>query len=78
MQTAELTITENPATQVVTVTYPAELREQFVCAIKSLHQHREDPEYVHIKADQYLCQLLTSLGFSAGVEIFRALPKHYA
>lgn len=82
MQTAELTITENfiknPADNSITVTYPAELRLQFACALNSLYQYREDPEYLHIKADQYLCQLLTALGFSEGVEIFKALPKYYS
>ena len=37
-----------------------------------------DPEADHIKADELMCQLLTSLGYGKGVKIFREMYKWYS
>ena len=56
----------------------AELKLQFLCKLSSLRQFQEDPEYVHIKADALLCELLTQLGFSEVVDEYISLPKYYS
>lgn len=38
----------------------------------------DDPEADHIKADELMCQLLTSLGYGEGVKIFREMYKWYS
>ena len=37
-----------------------------------------DAEADHIKADELMCQLLTSLGYGEGVKIFREMYKWYS
>lgn len=38
----------------------------------------DDPEYVHGEMDDLLCEVLESLGYGEGVEIFRNTYKWYA
>ena len=38
----------------------------------------DDAEADHIKADELMCQLLTSLGYGEGVKIFRDMYKWYS
>ena len=38
----------------------------------------DDYELKHRYADEYLCQLLTNLGYPRGVRVFWRLPKWYA
>ena len=38
----------------------------------------EDIEDGHMKLDDYLCDVLESLGFKEGVDILRQTPKWYA
>lgn len=37
-----------------------------------------DPEIAHYEADVLMCELLTELGYSEGVEIFKEMYKWYA
>ena len=37
-----------------------------------------DEEADHVKADELMCQLLTSLGYGEGVKIFRDMDKWYS
>ena len=37
-----------------------------------------DPEADHIKSDELMCQLLTSLGYGEGVKIFKEMYKWYS
>lgn len=37
-----------------------------------------DAEADHVKADELMCQLLTSLGYGEGVKIFRDMYKWYS
>ena len=37
-----------------------------------------DEEADHVKADELMCQLLTSLGYGEGVKIFRDMHKWYS
>lgn len=37
-----------------------------------------DAEADHVKADELMCQLLTSLGYGEGVKIFRDMDKWYS
>lgn len=56
----------------------AELKIQILCKLAALREFQEDPEYVHIKADALLCELLAQLGFSEVVDEFISLPKYYS
>lgn len=38
----------------------------------------QDAEREHELADHLLCELLESLGYKEGVEVFRAMNKYYA
>ena len=37
-----------------------------------------DEEADHVKADELMCQLLTSLGYGEGIKIFRDMDKWYS
>lgn len=52
---------------------PAEFerRMKTVCEI-------EDPEERHAEADVLMCEVLISLGYQAGVEVFDKVEKWYA
>lgn len=38
----------------------------------------DDSETKHIKADELMCEVLKSLGYEVGVEIFEKMRKWYA
>lgn len=38
----------------------------------------DNPEEAHYKADVLMCELLTELGYSEGVEIFKEMYKWYS
>lgn len=37
-----------------------------------------DPEVCHMEMDDYILRVMESLGYKAGVQIFRTTPKWYA
>lgn len=41
-------------------------------------QYEDDPEVLHIKADELLCQALTKLGYHDGVKVFQSFTRWYA
>ena len=54
-------------------------REKALLALsEALELGKGDPEIAHVNADEVLCELLTSLGFSDVVEEFKKVPKWYA
>lgn len=38
----------------------------------------DDEELCHEYMDEYLCKVLSSLGYSRGVNVFRTTPKWYS
>lgn len=40
--------------------------------------NRKDTEGRHVDADKLLCEVLNSLGYEAGVEIYEKIGKWYA
>lgn len=38
----------------------------------------DDPEFVHIEADDLLCYFLEELGYKELVKYYRKIPKWYA
>jgi len=54
-------------------------REKALLALSdALELGKGDPEIAHVNADEVLCELLTSLGFSDVVKEFKKVPKWYA
>jgi hypothetical protein len=54
-------------------------REKALLALsEALELGKGDPEIAHVNADEVLCELLTSLGFSDVVKEFKKVPKWYA
>lgn len=54
-------------------------REKALLALSdALELGKGDPEIAHVNADEILCELLTSLGFSDVVKEFKKVPKWYA
>lgn len=52
--------------------------EEFADAMRFLNVNVEFTEDRHIDMDDLMCQLLISLGYEEGVEIFRDAKKWYA
>ena len=53
--------------------------EQAVQALKSIMTEKGmDTEYAHIKADNILCELLTSFGCQEVVDAYEDIPKWFA
>lgn len=50
---------------------------QFAAAMKKIFVD-QDPDCEHRDADDLMCELLVSLGYSAGVKVFREAEKWYA
>ena len=57
----------------MTIPTPEEAYEQ----MDRIASH-DDQETQHIKADGYMCELLTLLGYQDMVEAFLEMPKWYA
>lgn len=54
-------------------------REKALLALSdALELGKGDPEIAHVNADEVLCELLKSLGFSDVVKEFKKVPKWYA
>jgi len=54
-------------------------REKALLALSdALELGKGDPEIAHVNADEVLCELLTSLGFTDVVKEFKKVPKWYA
>ncbi len=53
---------------------PAEFAEQ----MRAIEKMKGDSEMMHIAADDLLCNVLESLGYSEGVKVFDSLNKWYA
>ena len=41
-------------------------------------KNRDDPEMAHFEADILMCELLSALGYSEGVQVFEKMTKWYA
>lgn len=53
--------------------------EEFATKIEAIRQeYKDDPETRHAESDALLCEVLTSLGYEAGVKLFEQMPKWYA
>jgi len=53
--------------------------EEFAVKMRDIFpESGTDEESAHIAADSLLCEVLESLGYSAGVEVFRNADKWYA
>lgn len=63
------------ATKVPKVMTPKEFAEE----IKELAlKFSDDPEVMHGKMDDLLCEVLNSLGYKEGVKAFKVSDKYYA
>lgn len=51
---------------------------EFEREMKKIAEIKNDDEGRHEKADDLLCKALESLGYEAGVEIYRKIGKWYA
>jgi len=51
--------------------------EQFKIQMKEIDDSPLDEEQAHIKADMLMCELLESLGYGDGAEIFICMNKWY-
>jgi len=53
--------------------------EQKIGSIMQLYWiDRRDIETCHVELDEYICQVMESLGYSDGIRLFRKIPKWYA
>ncbi len=53
--------------------------EQFKKQMQAIFDNEGfDKELAHMDADEFMCDVLTSLGYGEGVEIFKSAPKWYA
>jgi len=52
--------------------------EEFKKRMSEINSHDNDEETDHKKADMLMCEVLESLGYGEGVEIFKNMPKYYA
>lgn len=55
-----------------------DMNELYLAEMEELKHIRDDPEMVHIKADDILCNLLIELGYVELVHVFKNLRKFYA
>jgi hypothetical protein len=53
-------------------------RETALQLLERFNRDDCDEEYSHIRADEILCELLTSLGYEDVVEAFKKIKKWYA
>jgi hypothetical protein len=49
--------------------------EEFAQGMRSIDQTIRDQEQSHIESDAFMCELLISMGYKKGVEIFREMPN---
>lgn len=53
-------------------------REQAIIALKEYRQAGPDAESWHLRADEVLCELLTTLGYKDVVEEWKKVDRWYA
>lgn len=51
--------------------------EEFYNAMIEINKKCMDEGEAHAKMDDLMCHLLFSLGYSAGVEVFKTTPMYY-
>ena len=51
---------------------------QIKCGAVYAHDRMYDCEDQHIDADELMCDVLRSLGYGDGIDIFDSMPKWYA
>lgn len=53
--------------------------EEFEIIMKNISEkYSDDPEMGHAGMDQEMCELLVSLGYKNGIQIFNEFDKYYA
>lgn len=52
--------------------------KEFAEKMGQIAEERDDTEVCHIKMDDYICEVLRTLGYKEGVEIFENTPKWYS
>lgn len=53
--------------------------DEFLQKMQEIKQnHFDDVEIMHVCADDLLCEVLSSLGYEKGVEVFDDMEKWYA
>ena len=52
--------------------------EEFYEEMLAIKNEYSSPERVHIKFDEYICDVLKSYGFHKGVEVFKNTEKWYS
>lgn len=57
---------------------PSEFETQMQDIKRTFFDKKEDQEVCHMEMDSYILEVLESLGYRAGVNIFRTTPKWYA
>jgi hypothetical protein len=57
---------------------PEEFKTKMQEIRKELYDEENDEEACHCCMDNLMCELLVSLGYGAGVNVFKAAPKWYA
>jgi hypothetical protein len=64
-------LTERLANAMTPKTFKTRMANLFYSSIN-------DPEYYHGKMDELMCELLRSLGYGDGIDIFESAEKWYA
>lgn len=57
---------------------PAEFETHMQDIKRTFFDKEEDQEVCHMEMDSYILEVMESLGYKAGVKVFRATPKWYA
>lgn len=52
--------------------------EEFYNAMIEINKKCMDEEEAHAKMDVLMCDLLSSLGYGVGVEVFKNTPMYYS
>lgn len=52
--------------------------KEFAEKMGQIAEEKDDTEVCHIKMDDYICEVLRTLGYEEGVEIFENTPKWYS
>lgn len=57
---------------------PEEFKQAMTDAYRYWWEAEHDEEYVHHNMDDIMCDLLRSLGYGEGIDIFENTPKWYS
>lgn len=52
--------------------------EEFKLKMQTILTKYDDPESVHFKMDELMCEVLTELGYNDGVKVFENTEKWYS